>query len=237
MKVYLNEVFTSIEGEGIYIGTKTLFIRFAGCPLRCFWCDTPYALSLNDGKAYDIDDAKRLIDSSIKANTYKVNFTGGEPLLQYKALYALAEHVKSKGLKTYLESSCYDSRRFEYVLPMIDICKVEFKLKDSDAVKDSMHDLLIKEALRCLRLAIDNKRSTYIKIVVSNRSNMEEIKILTYEIFKSINGGEIDGFVIQPVYGDAKPSMDKLLSIYDEVYKYYREVRIIPQIQKVMNIP
>jgi len=43
-KVQLNEVFVSIEGEGIFAGTKTLFIRFSGCHLRCYWCDTKYSL-------------------------------------------------------------------------------------------------------------------------------------------------------------------------------------------------
>ncbi len=234
MKVYINEVFTSIEGEGIYLGTKTLFIRFAGCPLRCFWCDTPYALSIKDGKEYSIDNAKRLIDESIVKNTFKANLTGGDPLLQYKQAYAIAEHLKSKSLITYLESACYDSERFAYLLPSIDICKIEFKLRDADATRD--HEQLIEEEMGCLDLAIKNKKITYIKIVVSNRSNYQEVKKLADKIFKRVDVNNISGFVIQPAYS-YEPTMGQLLKIYDHLYKYYKGVRIIPQVQKVMNIP
>ncbi|GIU70789.1 MAG: radical SAM protein [Candidatus Nitrosocaldaceae archaeon] len=234
MKVYINEIFTSIEGEGIYLGTKTLFIRFAGCPLRCYWCDTPYALLIKDGKEYKLEEALKVIDANIKRNTYKVNLTGGDPLLQHKAVYEIAKHLKDKGLLTYLESSCYNSERFSYLLPYIDICKIEFKLKDANAT--SNYESLLEEELRCLTEAIDNKKVTYIKIVVSNKSNIEEVKKLADEIFKRVKGEDIDGFVIQPAYG-YEPRMGQLLKIYDKVYEYYRGVRIIPQIQKVMNIP
>lgn len=233
MKVYINEIFTSIEGEGIYLGTKTLFIRFAGCPLRCFWCDTPYALSLKDGREYAINDAISLIDKKIAKNTFKANLTGGDPLLQYEAAYEIAKYLKSKVLLTYLESACYDSKRFNYLLPKIDICKIEFKLRDSNAIKD--HEHLIEEELRCLELAIRAKKVTYIKIVISNRSNKEEVKRVTDEIFKRVNENDINGFVLQPAYG-YEPTLEQLLEIYDEVYEYYKGVRIIPQVQKVMGI-
>lgn len=236
MKVYINEVFTSIEGEGIYLGTKTLFIRFAGCPLKCFWCDTPYALSLNDGKEYEIEEAKRLIDKNIMTNTFKVNLTGGEPLLQYKAVYEIAKHLKSKGLTTYLESSCYDANRFDYILPWIDICKIEFKTNNSNAVRKENYEKLVNENLQCLHDALSNKKITYIKIVISNKDNPKDIKIILDKIFKRVDEEMIYGFVLQPAYG-VEPSMKQMLEIYDEVYKYYRGVRIIPQIQKVMNIP
>ena len=36
----INEIFSSIQGEGLYIGSKQLFIRFCGCNLKCNYCDT-----------------------------------------------------------------------------------------------------------------------------------------------------------------------------------------------------
>jgi len=233
MKVYINEIFTSIEGEGIYLGTKTLFIRFAGCPLRCFWCDTPYALLIKDGKEYDISSAINLIDGKLEKNTFKINLTGGEPLLQYKALYEIAKYLKSKELLTYLESSCYDSNRFMYVLPFIDICKVEFKLSDANATDN--YERLIMEEIRCLELSIHNNKDVYIKIVVSNVTNLEDIKILIDKIFKKVDKNKIHGFVIQPAYG-YEPALEQLLNVYDIIYEYYKNVRIIPQIQKVMKV-
>ena len=48
----------------------------------------------------------------------------------------LAKFAKEKGLRTYLESACYDSARFAKVLPFIDICKIEFKLEDARAAAE-----------------------------------------------------------------------------------------------------
>src|SRR5919198_498326 len=111
-RVKLSEIYTSIEGEGILFGTRTMFVRLAGCPLKCHWCDTPYALPLESGSDYSIDEVKELISKSLQVNTYKVNFTGGEPLVQLEALLELAKFVKQKGLRIYLESACYDAIRF-----------------------------------------------------------------------------------------------------------------------------
>ena len=46
-RIQISEIFTSIEGEGILFGTKTMFVRMAGCHLRCRWCDTLYALQMD----------------------------------------------------------------------------------------------------------------------------------------------------------------------------------------------
>ena len=55
MKVRLTEIFTSIEGEGIFCGTKTLFVRLAGCPYGCFYCDTLDSLPLDSGTEFEMD--------------------------------------------------------------------------------------------------------------------------------------------------------------------------------------
>ena len=132
----LSEIFTSIEGEGILFGTKTMFVRLAGCPFRCHWCDTPYALPMDSGSDYSVEEVKEIISKSLQPNTYKINFTGGEPLVQYEAVIELAKFVRQKGLRAYLESACYDAVRFAKVLPYMDICKVELKLRDSKIVNE-----------------------------------------------------------------------------------------------------
>ena len=47
LKTRIFEIFTSVEGEGILYGTKTLFVRLAGCPYACFYCDTLDALPID----------------------------------------------------------------------------------------------------------------------------------------------------------------------------------------------
>ena len=71
MKVRLFEIFTSVEGEGILFGTKTLFVRLAGCPFSCFYCDTKESLPLDSGSEYSIEEATKLIDSKVTTSLCK----------------------------------------------------------------------------------------------------------------------------------------------------------------------
>ena len=237
MKVRLFEIFTSVEGEGILYGTKTLFVRLAGCPFTCFYCDTKESLPLDSGTEYDLDEACNLIDSNLKNQTYKVNFTGGDPLVQYQAVAELAKHVQSKKIPTYLESSCFDSKKFDYILPFIDIVKIEFKTKDSEFVDSKHYEKLIANTMDCLKSSVSSKKITYIKIVVSTKTNLNDFSNLVTSIFNSISKNQIEGFVIQPTYGIAEPSLDLLLKMYDIVYPFYNEVKVVPQLHKFIGAP
>ena len=229
----ISEIFTSIEGEGLFIGKKTLFIRLSGCHLKCRWCDTKYALPLDSGIDYLIDEIKDLIIKELQPFTYKVNFTGGEPLLQTEAVIELADFIKKQtNLKTYIESSCFDSELFSKVLPYIDICKIEFKTDDSNVVEDQEYDNLLLNEIKCLELAVESNKATYIKIVVTNSTNLESFKNLVYNISKKIKPSDILGFIIQPSFGIDQPTVNKLLDTYDIVQPMFPEVRIIPQLHK-----
>jgi len=229
----VSEIFTSIEGEGIFVGKKTLFIRFSGCHLKCRWCDTKYALPLDSGTEYQMDEIEDLIIRELQPFTYKVNFTGGEPLLQTDALIKLADFIKKQtNLKTYIESSCFDSELFSKVLPYIDICKIEFKTDDSKVVENEVYDNLLFNEIKCLELAVESNKTTYIKIVVTNSTNLESFKNLVYSISKKIKPSDILGFIIQPSHGVDQPTVNKLLDTYDIVQPMFPEVRIIPQLHK-----
>lgn len=232
----LSEIFTSIEGEGILFGTKTMFVRLAGCPLKCYWCDTPYALPLDSGSDYSINEVKNLILKNLHPNTYKVNFTGGEPLVQHEAVIELAKFVRGKGIKTYLESACYDSSKFAKVLPYIDLVKIEFKLKDSKVVDEKHYGSLLKNELDCLGMAVNNGKTTYIKVVVTNSSNLKEFKELVHEVFRVAKPDEIAGFIIQPSYKIDEPTLDVLFGFYDAVYPLYDQVRVVPQLHKIIGV-
>jgi 7-carboxy-7-deazaguanine synthase len=73
----VNETFASLQGEGSLVGVPAFFIRLDGCPLRCSWCDTPYALAGDAGRVTEVD---ALIDMA-RPFRYVV-ITGGEPLAQ-----------------------------------------------------------------------------------------------------------------------------------------------------------
>jgi 7-carboxy-7-deazaguanine synthase len=79
-KYYVSEIFESIQGEGNFAGTFSLFIRFHFCNLSCSWCDTKYTWNEKSGsyKIYSPEELKTIIKSS---KAQHVVFTGGEPLL------------------------------------------------------------------------------------------------------------------------------------------------------------
>jgi len=212
-------------------------VRLAGCPYSCFYCDTLDALPLDSGKEYSITEACNLIDNNLQANTYKVNFTGGEPLIQYEAVYELAKHVKARGLPTYLESACFDSKKFLYVLPSIDFVKIEFKTIDSEFIDKKHYPNLIRNTLECLQAAIEAEKTTYIKTVISSKTELSTFKELLDQIFKIISKENISGFIIQPTTSLSEPSLEQLLMFYDSVYPYYNEVRVVPQLQKIISAP
>ena len=86
----INEIFYSIQGEAKNSGKPTIFIRTAGCPFRCTYCDTEYAFT--EGKKFQIGK----IISDIRS--YKTNFvtvTGGEPLAQKNTIILLNSLLKN----------------------------------------------------------------------------------------------------------------------------------------------
>jgi pyruvate-formate lyase-activating enzyme len=177
-----------------------------------------------------------MIKDQLQNNTYKINFTGGEPLIQYEAVKDLAKFIKEElGLRTYIESSCYDVNRFNKIISYIDICKVEFKTKDSQAVDIKHYRYLLNNEIECLKTAIENKKITFIKIVVSNSTTINEFKELVEVIFNTIKSEELAGFIIQPTNNINEPTVDRLLQFYDLIYPRYNEVRIIPQLHKIIG--
>ncbi|EMY62564.1 7-carboxy-7-deazaguanine synthase QueE [Leptospira terpstrae] len=83
----IHEVYSSISGEGISQGIPTVFIRFAGCSLRCgktetraLWCDTAYALGPNQGEEKSLETVWNELVTLDSHHGYQVLLTGGEPL-------------------------------------------------------------------------------------------------------------------------------------------------------------
>jgi 7-carboxy-7-deazaguanine synthase len=77
-KINISEIFYSIQGEGFLAGVPSTFIRIAGCPLRCKFCDTSYAASAKAGKKLTISQILKQIK---KYPTKYVVITGGEPMV------------------------------------------------------------------------------------------------------------------------------------------------------------
>lgn len=78
IKLPVIEIFDSIDGEGVFSGMLSSFVRLAGCNLRCSYCDTAYSFCIKDAKSLSLKD----ILDSVKSIGFKhVTITGGEPLI------------------------------------------------------------------------------------------------------------------------------------------------------------
>ncbi len=95
----INEIFYSIQGEGIYIGKPMAFIRCTGCNLRCKWCDTKYAYT--DGKEMAITEILKIISTFASDS---VCLTGGEPFIQ-EELFDLIDELIKTGYIVHVETN------------------------------------------------------------------------------------------------------------------------------------
>ncbi|MEW6323836.1 MAG: radical SAM protein [Nitrospirota bacterium] len=95
----INELFYSIQGESTHAGRPCVFIRAAGCHLRCEWCDTAYAFY--EGEEMTLDEIMARVRGY---GCPLVELTGGEPLLQREAP-ALAARLLNEGYTVLVETS------------------------------------------------------------------------------------------------------------------------------------
>lgn len=97
-KLRISEIFTSIQGEGAWLGVPSTFIRVSGCNLRCSWCDTPYASWEPEGPILTLEEIQEQV------TTNHVVLTGGEPML-FDPIEPLAQRLKDKGHTITIETA------------------------------------------------------------------------------------------------------------------------------------
>jgi 7-carboxy-7-deazaguanine synthase len=97
----ITEIFYSIQGEGFLAGRPSVFIRLAGCPLRCRWCDTKYAWDTAAADELTIVD---IIDSIKDYNSNFAVVTGGEPMIN-PDLPLLLKELKARGKHITVETA------------------------------------------------------------------------------------------------------------------------------------
>ena len=100
-KLFVSELFTSVQGEGRLMGVPSVFIRLSGCNLRCSWCDTPYASWTPEGTHQTVDEvAQQILDTGIT----HVVLTGGEPML-HKGAVPLTHQLAEAGCHITVETA------------------------------------------------------------------------------------------------------------------------------------
>lgn len=97
----LIELYVSVQGESSFAGLPCIFVRLAGCNLRCSWCDSEY--TFHGGKKFSLDQVEEKIVAL--APVTLVEFTGGEPMLQERELLPMMDRLLAKGYTLMLETS------------------------------------------------------------------------------------------------------------------------------------
>ena len=99
--MYLIEIFKSVQGESSFAGRPCIFVRLAGCNLRCSWCDSEYTFT----GGYKLSEDEIVAEVAKLAPVKLVEFTGGEPLLQERELIPLMERLLGLGYELMIETS------------------------------------------------------------------------------------------------------------------------------------
>jgi len=99
--MYLIELYKSVQGESSFTGVPCIFVRLAGCNLRCAWCDSEYTFT--GGKPFTADEILAQIEALAPCRL--IEFTGGEPMLQARELLPLMDRLLAQNYTLMIETS------------------------------------------------------------------------------------------------------------------------------------
>ena len=102
MKLKIYETFASIQGESTRAGIPCFFIRLAQCNLRCSYCDTKRAQTLQNSREIEV---RVLVEAAVRSGLELVEITGGEPMLQAEGVCELAEGLIRQGRTVMIETN------------------------------------------------------------------------------------------------------------------------------------
>ncbi len=232
------------------MGRRHIFVRFAGCNLRCQYCDTPESLAAAPPEARveerpgtrtfeTLDNPLSLeqIVEAIRRLARKphdaVSLTGGEPLLQADFIGRIAPLIREMGLGVYLETNGTLPERLAEVISGMDTIAMDIKLpRTLHGGRD-----WFGEHARSLRIAIAAPE-LFCKLVLPTSPDMEQVRRaarMVAEVSPRIP------FIIQPLtpFGavNAGPPPDDIRRAYETVCEHLYDVRVIPQMHKAMGLP
>ena len=99
------EIFRSLQGEGLWTGADSVFVRISGCNLRCWFCDTPYTSWEPEGEDLALDEILERVDELRgESECRDAVLTGGEPML-FAELVPLAAALRQRGTRITIETA------------------------------------------------------------------------------------------------------------------------------------
>lgn len=229
------EIFSSIQGEGPYVGVRQIFLRLPGCNLTCPYCDTPVdnppRLSLEAvpgsrsfqyfDNPLDIKNLLCLLMRFNFAKHHSLSVTGGEPLLWNRELAEFIPLVKEQGLKIYLETNGTLPDRLDPLLPWLDFISMDIKLPFEGHVFWNEHYQFLNKS--------NKAKEVFIKIVLHTDSPFSDLR-KARELIADVDP-DIPT-ILQPVTatrGIVPPKPHQMLEWQDYFQESLKNVRIIPQ--------
>ena len=167
------EIFHSLQGEGVSMGTPSVFLRLALCNLICTWCDTKYTW---DWRHHDYNSevvelsAEQVEETVLSYGCRRLVITGGEPLLQQQGLAPLTRSLKEKGFCFEVETNGTIAPNQQLGLD-IDQWNVSPKLATSG---NALHRREVPHALH----SFSRLPNAYFKFVVVEGSDLKEVRSL-----------------------------------------------------------
>lgn len=211
----VSSIFSSIQGEGQYVGYRQIFIRLAGCNLSCDYCDEQ-----DEGKTMSVAEVLAKVLALNTTYHHSISITGGEPLLQVNELLQL---IPDLPLPVYLETSSSLPNHLREIKDKIDIFSLDFKPGYEAEFQASLE--LVKD------------EDTQVKFILMHQQPITVLK-QAVDIVKLVN--KDIPFIIQPVtpHRTVKhmPSSDEILAAYTFAKGRLNEVRVIPQTHKMMHL-
>ncbi len=241
------EIFSSIQGEGRWVGRRQVFVRFAGCNLHCAYCDTrtnvitraaverPPGSSIIEYIDGDLtpDQTAEAVKSllSPERSYHSVSLTGGEPLLAgADFINAFAEGISDTGLPVHLETNGTLPDVLAQVIESVGLVSMDIKIPS--ATGEPPRYEVNREFL-----SIAARKECCVKVVFVPETQRKEIEAaidIVAQVDPSIP------FILQPATpgGPVKryPMPVLMFSFYDLASSRLKDVKIIPQTHRFLRL-
>ena len=231
MKAPIIEIFSSFQGEGLLIGQRQIFVRFAGCNLNCNYCDTNDSKSEKSGTLMTPQEVSEEINKILTPDCKTISFTGGEPSLYPEFI---SEVSKNFNLNIMLETNGTLPKNID-LIDKLDIVSLDIKLPEHfDG--DFDEEIFLNE-IKSLNLLMAKSINVYCKVVILPSTKIKSFKGVVEKLSENISSKSNLKIIIQPSSPlEEWKNINFKLFEFSEVVGQYFEVSTIPQIHKILDI-